>query len=59
MRYGGLGIRIHGRDEKCMQNLRRRDYLGGLGIDDRIVDLKEVEYKLVEWIHRAEDGVQW
>jgi len=24
VRYGGLGINIHGRDEKCMQNLTQK-----------------------------------
>jgi hypothetical protein len=37
VRYGGLGIRIHGRYEKYMQNLRKRDHVVGLGMDDRII----------------------
>jgi hypothetical protein len=45
----------------CLENLKGRGHSEGLGRrEDNIrMDLREIGWKVVEWIHLAQDRDQW
>jgi hypothetical protein len=44
-----------------LENLKGKDNLEDLGVDGKIIrmDIREVEWKNVDWIHLAQDKGQW
>jgi hypothetical protein len=44
-----------------LENLKGRDLLGDLGIDGKVIvrHLRKTGCKGVDWIHLAQDRVQW
>jgi len=58
----GGACSTHGRDEKFMQILfekpEGKSPLGRLCVDGRIMDLREIGYKVVGWIHVDQDRNQ-
>jgi hypothetical protein len=54
--------RRNGRVEKHkirLVNLKIRDYSEDVGIDGRIIHLRETGWKVIDWIHLAQNIDQW
>jgi hypothetical protein len=59
MRWAGNVARIGEMHSKCWpQNLKGRDD-EDLGVDGRIMDLRDIGCEGVDWIQLAQDGDQW
>jgi len=60
----GLVCGIQGREEKHKERIlvrkhERKRPLEILGKDDRIMDLKEMGWKGMNWFHLPQDGGKW
>jgi hypothetical protein len=48
--------------EFCLESLKRRNHLDDTGIDRRIIlkmDLRDIGWEGVDWIHLAQNTDQW
>jgi hypothetical protein len=59
-------VNVHGRNKRCIRNLfrkpQRKRSLGRLtyGLEDNIrMNLREVEWEGVDWMHLSQDRDQW